>query len=264
MKYNVLLTGSLTSAIDDFFNNNDSCMKCITTSQRYDDMVRHIKGFKPDLFIVCLAGESKAFLSTMQNIKIECVKNNTKLVIMGEQSDCDEFSKVTTDVADLVLVRPITITAINHAIDDMMEAARKAEEEARKAKEAELKASMPEEKKHILVIDDDASMLRTIKGQLEDSYNVATALGGNIAMRFLQKKTTDLILLDYEMPNISGPAVLEELRKDKRTKDIPVVFLTGVSDVERIKKVLSMKPQGYLLKPVDRDKLLDIIVKVIG
>ena len=121
-----------------------------------------------------------------------------------------------------------------------------------------------EAKKHILVIDDDPIMLRLIKTELKDEYNVATAISGKIALNFLQKKKTDLILLDYEMPEENGPAVLEKIRKIDELKDIPVVFLTGINEKEKIQRVLSMKPQGYLLKPIEHDKLLATIQRVIG
>ena len=119
-------------------------------------------------------------------------------------------------------------------------------------------------RKHILVVDDNAMMLKMLKEHLHDVYDVATAASGKVALKFLERKTTDLILLDYEMPDESGPDVLEKLRASDMTKDIPVVFLTGVTDTRKVKEVLSLKPQSYLLKPVDRDKLLDTIAKIIG
>ena len=119
-------------------------------------------------------------------------------------------------------------------------------------------------RKHILVVDDNAMMLKMLKEHLHDKYDVATAVSGKVAMKFLEKKTTDLILLDYEMPEESGPDVLEKLRASELTRDIPVVFLTGVTDTKKVKEVLSLKPQSYLLKPVDREKLLDTIAKIIG
>ena len=118
-------------------------------------------------------------------------------------------------------------------------------------------------RKHILVVDDNAMMLKMLKEHLHDQYDVATAASGRVALKFLEKKSTDLILLDYEMPDESGPDVLEKLRASEVTKDIPVVFLTGVTDTKKVKEVLSLKPQSYLLKPVDRDKLLDTIAKVL-
>ena len=120
------------------------------------------------------------------------------------------------------------------------------------------------QRKHILVVDDAPMMLKTIKEQLHHEYDIATAVNGGIAMKFLEKKKTDLILLDFEMPGENGPAVLEKLRANEATKEIPVVFLTGVSDREKIQEALAMKPQGYLLKPIDRERLMDVIRKLIG
>ncbi len=120
-------------------------------------------------------------------------------------------------------------------------------------------AANTEERKHILVVDDDPIMLKTVKEQLHNDYDIATAINGKIAMKFLERKKTDLILLDYEMPGENGPDVLEKIRQNQFTKDIPVVFLTGVSDREKIQEAIALKPQGYLLKPIDHDKLIDTI-----
>ena len=117
---------------------------------------------------------------------------------------------------------------------------------------------------HILVVDDDPLMLKMLKEQLREDYDVATAVSGKIAMKFLERKKTDLILLDYEMPGENGPAVLERLRANETTKEVPVIFLTGVSDSDKIQEALALKPQSYLLKPVDHENLLNAITKFIG
>lgn len=119
-------------------------------------------------------------------------------------------------------------------------------------------------RKHILVVDDDVRMLRLIKKYLENNYDVATAINGRVALKFLESKHTDLVLLDYEMPLDNGAAVLEKIRQNPKTKDLPVVFLTGVSSKEKIQEVLQMRPQGYLLKPINKQKLLFTIEKNIG
>lgn len=118
-------------------------------------------------------------------------------------------------------------------------------------------------RKHILVIDDDPLMLKTIKNYLHDTYNVGVAKGGKIAYRFLEKKHTDLILLDYEMPEENGPAVYQKLRSMPGLSDTPIIFLTGASDKERMMQVASLKPQGFLLKPIDFDVLKATISELI-
>lgn len=119
-------------------------------------------------------------------------------------------------------------------------------------------------KKRILVIDDDSTMLKAIKWQLDEQYLVSTALSGAIARRFFEKHTADLILLDYQMPYEDGAAFFKYLRATKTTKDIPVIFLTSVNDSDKIADVLAMKPQGYLLKPVDHETLLSKVKAIIG
>lgn len=116
-----------------------------------------------------------------------------------------------------------------------------------------------DDRKHILVIDDDPIMLKTVKEQLHDDYDVGMAINGKIAMKFLERKRTDLVLLDYEMPGENGPAVLAKIRENDELKDIPVVFLTGVSDRDKIKEAIALRPQGYLLKPIDHNKLMETI-----
>lgn len=125
-------------------------------------------------------------------------------------------------------------------------------------------SSTPQQRKHVLVIDDNPMMLKIIKQHLHDMYDVATAPSGEIGLKFLETKTTNLILLDFEMPGLNGPQVLKLLRNNPRTRNIPVVFLTGTKDKQKVQQALLMKPQGYLLKPIDKVKLIAMIKSVIG
>lgn len=118
--------------------------------------------------------------------------------------------------------------------------------------------------KKILLIDDSGIQLRILKGILQDSYEVLMAASGLEGLEIVKEKKPDLILLDYKMPMFDGKATLKKLREKEETKDIPVVFLTGVNDKEDIQEVLELRPQGYLLKPVEPDRLFEIIHKVIG
>jgi CheY-like chemotaxis protein len=120
------------------------------------------------------------------------------------------------------------------------------------------------EKLHVLVVDDDVRMIKTLKLFLEDEYQVATAVNGTIALRYLENKPADLILLDYEMPDLSGPEVLDLIRSHKGLRKIPVVFLTGASERSKIAKALALKPQGYLLKPVERAALMSKLHEILG
>jgi CheY-like chemotaxis protein len=149
------------------------------------------------------------------------------------------------------------------SIDDLLAAAAAAVNELQKM-ETKPKPGGNGMRHHVLVVDDDSSMLRMIKEILSDDYDVATAISGKVALKFLENRSTDVILLDYEMPFQSGAEVYERILDNPSTKNIPVVFLTGVSDRDRIADVLAMRPRGYLLKPIDSDRLKKTIKEIVG
>lgn len=117
----------------------------------------------------------------------------------------------------------------------------------------------PNVRKHILIVDDDRNVLKLLKNTLSDRYEVTAMLNGKMAEKYLETKTADLILLDHEMPVESGLEVFQKIKENKGQSNIPVIFLTGTSDTEKIREILALRPKGYLLKPVDVDKLLATI-----
>lgn len=118
-------------------------------------------------------------------------------------------------------------------------------------------------KKHILIVDDDKNMLKLLRMFLADDYTVTIVDSGKQALEFVLKHTPDLILLDYMMPLFDGPHVLEIIRKREESKNIPVLFLTSVTEREKIIECLSLNPQGYLIKPISREELLQRVAEVI-
>lgn len=117
--------------------------------------------------------------------------------------------------------------------------------------------------KKILLVDDSVIQLRMIKGILQNDYEVMMVTSGPEAMELLGKKKPDLILLDYEMPEVDGKETLKMFRENDGIKDIPVVFLTGSVEKEDIGAMLDLRPQGYLQKPVEPEQLFAIIQKVL-
>ncbi|MBP5660489.1 MAG: response regulator [Lachnospiraceae bacterium] len=119
-------------------------------------------------------------------------------------------------------------------------------------------------KKHILIVDDDKNMLKMLHLFLRDEYEVTMVDSGKLALEAVIKHTPDLILLDYMMPLFDGPHVLEIIRKREESKNVPVLFLTSVTDKEKILECLSLNPQGYLIKPISRSELLQRVAEVIN
>lgn len=115
----------------------------------------------------------------------------------------------------------------------------------------------------VMIVDDDAGTLRNIKSLLDGMYNVVVANNGVKALEIVAMEKPDVILLDYEMPRMNGPETMKSLRQKPDFAKIPIVFLTGVNDRAQITAALAMRPDGYLLKPVNRDKLLTTILDVL-
>lgn len=114
-------------------------------------------------------------------------------------------------------------------------------------------------KKKILVVDDSGAMLRNVKGWLEDHYQVILANSGAMAIKYLATDRPDLVLLDYEMPIVDGKQVLGMIRAEKEFSDMPVIFLTSKDDKESVLQVMSLKPDGYLLKTLEPAKIIQAV-----
>lgn len=103
-------------------------------------------------------------------------------------------------------------------------------------------------KKKVLVVDDSEFMLAMMQKLLGNDYEVLTATSGLSAFRSITLSRPDLVLLDYEMPVCKGNQILEMIRSEKDFSDIPIIFLTNKVDRESVKRVLDLKPNGYLSK----------------
>lgn len=108
---------------------------------------------------------------------------------------------------------------------------------------------MPEKKEKILIIEDEESMREVIKTRLEqEGYQVETASHGKGGLEKAKTSQPDLILLDLLLPKIGGLQVLEKLKEDASTNQIPVVIYSQLSDQDKIDKGMKLGAAGYFVK----------------
>ena len=131
--------------------------------------------------------------------------------------------------------------------------------------------------KKILIIDDDPDVVIFLSTLLRDNgYETVEAEDGLEGLEKTKAEHPDLILMDLMMPQKSGISLLSELKNDDQLKNIPVIMVTGVSgetgiDLESFFQRASNsdgqlsipKPEGYIEKPVDPDKLLLLISDIL-
>lgn len=162
------------------------------------------------------------------------------LFIIGDIEEIEEAKKALgNNIIEAAFERPFNVDNVSEKLDKAFESQEK-----------------KREMKKILVIDDDGNSLYSIQNILSSKYRVFIANSGTSAIAFLASNEVDLILLDYEMPVVNGPKVLEMLRSESSTASIPVMFLTSKSDKESVMSVVSLKPDKYLLKTMPAGELI--------
>lgn len=115
-------------------------------------------------------------------------------------------------------------------------------------------------RKHILVVDDEPIILRSIKLWLGDDFDLSLVNSGETALQFLDMHPVDLVLLDYKMPIMDGPKVLERIRNDERLRKLPVIFLTANNDRQSVITAMQYKPDGYILKSKSPEEIKAAVV----
>jgi len=106
------------------------------------------------------------------------------------------------------------------------------------------------QKATILVVDDTLENIEVAKGVLSQEYLVQAALNGEIALKIVEKRKPDLVLLDIMMPEMDGYEVCKKLKANEATKDIPIIFLTAKVQEEDETKGLSLGAVDYITKPI--------------
>lgn len=181
--------------------------------------------------------EAKDFLVSLKNV---CSDTGKPLCVMGYEKELEAIEQsIPKNMIAREFVRPIDINTLADALKMMLNS-----------------DDGNNEKKQLLLVDDDITFLKMMQKWLGTKYRVAAARSGPHALSYLAEHTVDLILLDYEMPLMDGPKVLETFRSKPETANIPVIFLTGKSDLESIRNVMSLKPASYLLKSSNKEEIL--------
>jgi len=111
------------------------------------------------------------------------------------------------------------------------------------------------EKKIILSIDDDQLILRVLTNLLAPAYDIRIARSASDATQLMAQLQPDLILLDIEMPDVSGFEFLHTIRKNPKFMKTPVIIITGHSDEKILSYAEKSGASGVLTKPVDQDEL---------
>jgi DNA-binding response OmpR family regulator len=103
--------------------------------------------------------------------------------------------------------------------------------------------------KKILVVEDEVTLHRALVDSLTQAgYETLSALDGEIGWDLISKENPDLVLLDIILPKLDGFEVLENMKSEPKTANIPVIILTNLGDISDIQKALDLGASTYLVK----------------
>jgi len=115
----------------------------------------------------------------------------------------------------------------------------------------------------ILAVDDDKNILRLVQANLErQGYQVVTAVDGKDALQKVDEERPDLIVLDVVMPQMDGFEVLQTLRRNPATRDIPVIMLTGRAEEADVFRGWQSGADMYLTKPFNPLELISFVKRI--
>jgi two-component system chemotaxis response regulator CheY len=119
--------------------------------------------------------------------------------------------------------------------------------------------------KTILAVDDSASIRQMVTFTLKSAgYDVTEAVDGQDGLNKAKAKTVDLILTDQNMPNMDGLTLIKSLRATPQYKAVPILMLTTESSDAMKAQGKAAGATGWLVKPFDPQKLLEVVKKVVG
>jgi CheY-like chemotaxis protein len=121
-----------------------------------------------------------------------------------------------------------------------------------------------EEKKRIVVADDDGGILNALQETLDGTYIVYTAQDGEAAVRTVKNIKPDLVIMDVSMPIMDGLEACRLLKKDKLTASIPIMFLTAKDQMEDSQKAYNSGGDCFMTKPFLPEKLMQKVEEMIN
>ena len=120
-------------------------------------------------------------------------------------------------------------------------------------------------RKKILVVDDESDIHEMLAEQLSEiGYETIVANDGEEALRKIQLNKPDLVILDVVMPKIDGPTVCAALKEDPKTKNIPIIFLTGLRPKEDELRGVEIGGYPVFAKPFNFEELLGTVREMIN
>ena len=254
----VLFTGSKYQSNEHLHDRIKAKLDCDYMELDEKLLTEAVEGGDVSLIVVHLSGIPQDKKGELARVLHDMDK--VPFILTGTREELHKYFERTEARILRYIMTPIKLSDILSEIKRILRKVEEKDVDISELLEAESQVIVEKEPpKHILVVDDDPVVLRSMSNILNGLFRVSVVKSGYAALSFLDNERPDLILLDYQMPVCDGLQTLTMIRNLEGGADIPVFFLTGVDDAEMVKNAISLHPQDYILKSAGVSHLLQKI-----
>jgi len=210
----------------------------IYPAQTVKDLYEMLETVEPELILLDIGIPVTDGFEIIKQLKDDTRYQHIPVIFLSGKSDKESITKGMSLGAIDFIVKPFRNTQLIECIENHLDPAR-------------YDALKPV----IMAIDDNPSMLRSIKSMLSDEYKVYTLTEPLALNDALKKITPDLFILDCKMPEISGFDLVPTIRSVLRHKETPIMFLTTEGTLDYVHTALSLGSADFIVKPVEEEFL---------
>lgn len=235
----------------------------------------YIKHTIPDGIILDLMMPDVDGFDVLEKLRsIEITKNIPVLILTAKDLTKSDLAKLNANnVQQLIykgdvdikgLLKKVRLMLGNEPIIQIKDKIKNKEVKSNDEKGSFVKLVDKDGMPSILIVEDNADNMITIKAILKGKYTIYEAVDAEIGLKIANDKLPDLILLDISLPNMDGVDVVKELKENENTKYIPVIAVTAQAMIGDKEKILNEGCEGYVSKPIDQKELLREIESLLS
>ncbi len=248
----ILLIGEFNSTTENMNRILGKYFQVQLGSEMPEMVIGILKMEVPDLILISTTAMEEPHRKIFEYIQGHCL--SIPVVCVGTNKEFEIFEDFLGRSPFHKIQRPVQMKTIIERINRCLGI----------GAEAEKTVKAETERGKLLLVDDSKIQLNMLKSMLKKQYDVEVAESFEDAMRMLRKNVPDVIFLDYDMPGVDGRESFKRIKEEKEFAHIPVVFLTGVKEKRKIHEVLELNPTAYLLKPIEPERLREVLKDIFG
>jgi len=247
MRYKMLVVGNTRAITDAVAKTLGKKNQIILSSFVVEELEIILEQEDPDVVVLCLK------TATMEQIAEIVKKNDTlellkkEIVIIGDEKERLMFQVTAVRYQPLEWSFERGLLGLQEKIDEAMRMNPRYEELYHK---------------RILIIDDDRRTTAVLQEMISDEYDVLVCENGIEAINILSKRRVDGVIISYDLGSMPGRQVYQKIKGMKGYESLPIFFTTMNRSKDVIMDCVSLKPQGLLIKPVQKQDILDSLHKI--